>query len=132
MKKQHLPLHSHVIANPPPPPPPDAALENGIHQALWRDSSIRRRGNVILESPHKKALQQPVGAHKMYPPQLAGETRPSKMPLQPPILRPYFHHHHQYRPTTVLPPPMAAYPICSPLSPTSHNSQEGILSVTTV
>ncbi|KAB7498274.1 E3 ubiquitin-protein ligase PDZRN3 [Armadillidium nasatum] len=125
LKRQHAPPQLHSVNN---SLFQNTSLENGVHQSLWRDSSIRRRGNVTLDSAHKKLLPN---NHKPFPPHFATpETRPVNFPTQLPYVRPAVHPSH-LRPV-LIPQNVTPHPMCSPLSPTSHKTQENILSVTTV
>lgn len=71
----HLP-HEEPAA----PPPRPSTLENGLHQALWRDHSSRRKTSATLDASHRKMSS----SRKRDVEEPAYGVRTPMVPLNPP------------------------------------------------
>lgn len=70
----HLPHEEPV-----PPPPRPSTLENGLHQALWRDHSSRRKTSATLDASHRK-----LSSRKREVEEPSYGVRTPMVPLNPP------------------------------------------------
>lgn len=62
------------------PPPRPSTLENGLHQALWRDHSSRRKTSATLDASHRKVSS----SRKREPEEPPYGVRTPVVPLNPP------------------------------------------------
>ncbi|XP_069169840.1 LOW QUALITY PROTEIN: slo-interacting protein 1 [Procambarus clarkii] len=77
-QQQQQPGHS--TPDEPPSALKTCTLENGVHQALWRDHSIRRKTSSTLETSHKKSS----AARKRDAEDTAYGARTPVLPVNPP------------------------------------------------
>lgn len=90
-QQQQQQQQGHHTPNEPPPALRTCTLENGVHQALWRDHSSRRKTSSTLDSSHRKLSI----SRKREMEEAAYGVRAPVLPLNPPPPPPPPHHANQ-------------------------------------